>query len=160
MIKDSSIKMSKVCCLSKEKRGESISGMKRSFILFFIISVSASVFFAGIPFAADEKQIQEELPQPEAVMEQPAEVLEPSLPSPTPSSVDRPSEAVPEKNTSPGTASIKEVKGQLRLDFNKADIRTFIKYISDHTGKNFIIDEKVKGFVTVHSPQAETRDEA
>lgn len=158
MIKDSFIKMSKVCRLSKEKRGESISGMKRSFILFFIISVSASVFFAEISFAADEKQIQEELPQPEAVMEQPPEVLEPSLPPPP--SLERPSETVPEKNTSPGTASIKEVKGQLRLDFNKADIRTFIKYISEHTGKNFIIDEKVKGFVTVHSPQPVTRDEA
>lgn len=38
------------------------------------------------------------------------------------------------------------------IDFNDVDIRLFIKFISEMTGKNFIIDSKVSGKVTVISP--------
>jgi len=38
------------------------------------------------------------------------------------------------------------------IDFDNIDIRVVIKYISDLTGKNFIVDNDVRGTVTVISP--------
>jgi len=38
------------------------------------------------------------------------------------------------------------------LDFNNLELPVFVKFISELTGKNFVIDEKVKGKVTVFSP--------
>ena len=49
---------------------------------------------------------------------------------------------------------------QITMDFNDVDIRVFIKFISELTGKNFIIDNKVKGKVTVLSPKSISLDEA
>jgi general secretion pathway protein D len=38
------------------------------------------------------------------------------------------------------------------LNFNEVDIATMVKFISDLTGKNFILDERVKGKISVYSP--------
>ncbi|GBE11848.1 type II secretion system protein D precursor [bacterium BMS3Abin13] len=38
------------------------------------------------------------------------------------------------------------------IDFNDVDINLFIKYISELTGKNFVVDRAVKGKVTILSP--------
>ncbi len=38
------------------------------------------------------------------------------------------------------------------IDFNNVDIGVFVKFISELTGRNFIIDERVRGKVTVISP--------
>ncbi len=46
------------------------------------------------------------------------------------------------------------------IDFNDVDITVFIKFISELTGKNFIIDSRVKGKVTVISPTKVSVDEA
>jgi len=46
------------------------------------------------------------------------------------------------------------------IDFNDVDIVVFIKFISDLTKKNFIIDEKVRGKVTIISPGKITVSEA
>ncbi len=46
------------------------------------------------------------------------------------------------------------------IDFNNVDIVVFIKFISDLTKKNFIIDEKVRGKVTIISPGKITVSEA
>lgn len=46
------------------------------------------------------------------------------------------------------------------IDFNNVDIVVFIKFISDLTKRNFIIDEKVKGKVTIISPGKITVGEA
>lgn len=48
----------------------------------------------------------------------------------------------------------------ITLDFDGVDIKVFIKFIADITGKNFIIDDKVSGKVTVISPRKMTLDEA
>ncbi|MCL2669475.1 MAG: type II secretion system secretin GspD [Syntrophaceae bacterium] len=40
----------------------------------------------------------------------------------------------------------------MAIDFDNVDITVFIKFISELTGRNFIIDEKVRGRVTVVSP--------
>src|SRR3990170_4657673 len=46
------------------------------------------------------------------------------------------------------------------LDFNNVDLQTFVKFISELTGKNFVLDEKVQGKVTVISPAKISVDEA
>lgn len=46
------------------------------------------------------------------------------------------------------------------LDFNNVDLQTFVKFISELTGKNFVLDEKVQGKVTVISPTKISVDEA
>ena len=40
----------------------------------------------------------------------------------------------------------------ITLDFNNVDLPVFVKFVSELTGKNFIIDERVKGKVTIFSP--------
>ncbi|MBN2283536.1 MAG: type II secretion system secretin GspD [Deltaproteobacteria bacterium] len=46
------------------------------------------------------------------------------------------------------------------IDFEDVDIRVFIKFISELTGKNFVIDRNVKGTVTIISPRKISVDEA
>jgi general secretion pathway protein D len=49
---------------------------------------------------------------------------------------------------------------RISIDFHDADIRAVIKFISELTGKNFVVDSKVKGKVTVISPTKITIEEA
>ena len=49
-------------------------------------------------------------------------------------------------------AAAKENK-YVTIDFDNVDIQVFIKFISELTGRNFLIDEKVRGKVTVISPK-------
>jgi len=46
------------------------------------------------------------------------------------------------------------------MDFNNVDIQVFIKFISDLTGKNFVVDPMVKGTVNVISPAGLSEEEA
>ncbi|QEM70229.1 type II secretion system protein GspD [Geobacter sp. FeAm09] len=46
------------------------------------------------------------------------------------------------------------------LNFNEVDIATMVKFISDLTGKNFVMDDRVKGKISVYSPAKLTIDEA
>ena len=46
------------------------------------------------------------------------------------------------------------------IDFNDVDINVFIKYISELTGNNFIVDRTVKGKVTIISPTRMTVKDA
>ncbi len=39
------------------------------------------------------------------------------------------------------------------IDFDNVDIQVFIKFVSELTGRNFLVDDKVKGKVTVISPK-------
>ena len=38
------------------------------------------------------------------------------------------------------------------IDFNNVDLNVLIKFISELTGKNFVIDQRVKGKATIISP--------
>jgi len=51
-------------------------------------------------------------------------------------------------------------KGFVRLDFDNVDILLLIKFISEVTGKNFVIDPKVKGKVTIVFPTKISVNEA
>lgn len=48
----------------------------------------------------------------------------------------------------------------ITIDFDNVDIRLFIKYISELTGKNFVVDKAVQGNVTVLSPTKISDEEA
>jgi general secretion pathway protein D len=48
----------------------------------------------------------------------------------------------------------------IQMDFQDVDIGVLVKFISELTGKNFIIDEKVRGKVTIISPSKISVDEA
>ena len=58
--------------------------------------------------------------------------------------------------TSPVTAAGKGVV----LNFNEVDISTMVKFISDLTGKNFILDDRVKGKISIFSPSRISTEEA
>jgi len=45
-----------------------------------------------------------------------------------------------------------ESKQLVSIDFNNVDISVFIKFISELTGKNFVIDQRVRGAVNIISP--------
>jgi len=46
------------------------------------------------------------------------------------------------------------------IDFNNVDINVLIKFISELTGKNFVIDQRVKGKATIISPSKISVEEA
>lgn len=48
----------------------------------------------------------------------------------------------------------------MAIDFDNVDISVFIKFISELTGKNFIIDKAVRGKVTIISPTRISQEEA
>lgn len=56
---------------------------------------------------------------------------------------------------------IPEGEGQyITIDFDNVDIRVFVKFISEITGKNFIVDPNVRANVTVISPRKISVQEA
>ena len=46
------------------------------------------------------------------------------------------------------------------LNFNEVDIATMVKFISDLTGRNFVLDDRVKGKISVYSPSKLSNEEA
>ncbi|MBF0376615.1 MAG: type II secretion system secretin GspD [Desulfamplus sp.] len=67
------------------------------------------------------------------------------------------------KNSSnPTNAShkIEQENDYVSIDFNDVDINLFIKFISELTHKNFIVDNRVKGNVTIISPSKISINEA
>ncbi|MDR3579112.1 MAG: type II secretion system secretin GspD [Oryzomonas sp.] len=46
------------------------------------------------------------------------------------------------------------------LNFNEVDISTMVKFISDLTGRNFVLDDRVKGKISVYSPSRLSIEEA
>jgi general secretion pathway protein D len=67
--------------------------------------------------------------------------------------------AVQAATEKPGSANGKLGK-YVTIDFDNVDILAFIKFISELTGKNFVVDEAVKGKVSVFSPRKISSDEA
>jgi len=67
-------------------------------------------------------------------------------------------------NTNPGQqgggSTAEQPERYVTIDFENVDINIFIKYISELTGKNFIIDKAVRGNITIVSPTKISVDEA
>ena len=69
------------------------------------------------------------------------------------------------QNAKAATSSVSSVPAQqgsesIHIDFNDVDIRLVIKYLSELTQTNFVVDQGVSGKVSVMSPQKMTVDEA
>ncbi len=60
----------------------------------------------------------------------------------------------------PAKAGKTQTGRYVTIDFNNVDIVVFIKFISELTGRNFIIDQRVKGKVTIISPAKISVEEA
>jgi len=63
-------------------------------------------------------------------------------------------------NQAVGDSTEEELERYVTIDFENVDINLFVKYISELTGKNFIIDKAVRGNVTIVSPTKISVDEA
>jgi general secretion pathway protein D len=59
-----------------------------------------------------------------------------------------------EAQETPGASSGRPVSDEqyVSIDFNDVDINVFIKFISELTGTNFVVDPRVRGKVTIISP--------
>ncbi|MFO7861072.1 MAG: type II secretion system secretin GspD [Desulfosalsimonas sp.] len=58
-----------------------------------------------------------------------------------------------QQQANPNTTQSPQQEGRsVSIDFNDVDISVFIKFISELTGRNFIVDQRVKGKITVISP--------
>lgn len=75
---------------------------------------------------------------------------------PSPSPVKTPITARKEKSR----LNSDEPEPAVTIDFDQVDIPIFIKFISELTGKNFVIDKGVRGKVTIISPNKISVDEA
>jgi len=60
----------------------------------------------------------------------------------------------------PGAPEGKPGEQFVSIDFNNVDINLFIKFMSELTGTNFVVDNAVKGKVTIISPARISLDEA
>src|SRR5262249_1468350 len=79
--------------------------------------------------------------------------------APTPAAPAAP--AAGTTRVTPGGATEKVPEKQLiTMDFQDVEIGVLVKFISQITGKNFILEEKVRGKVTVISPTKISIDEA
>ncbi|MBW2638303.1 MAG: type II secretion system protein GspD, partial [Deltaproteobacteria bacterium] len=58
------------------------------------------------------------------------------------------------------TGNAEEESKYVTIDFDNVDIRVFVKFISELTGQNFVIDKAVKGNVTIISPKKILVDDA
>ena len=59
-----------------------------------------------------------------------------------------------------GTTPKPKSNRTISMDFDQVDIKVFIKFMSELTGKNFVVDDKVRGKVTVLSPTKISVEEA
>lgn len=64
------------------------------------------------------------------------------------------------KKNSSTAPPVQKSQRYITIDFDKVDILLFIKYISELTGKNFIIDKAVKGSVSIISPTKISEEDA
>ncbi|MBI3805074.1 MAG: hypothetical protein HY282_15095 [Nitrospirae bacterium] len=109
--------------------------MKRRLAACLVLSV---VFASGIgapaPLRAQEQG--KALTPPPIKEERPAAPAPPASPASPASKDDHP---IPKEK-------------MITLDFNNVDLPVFVKFVSELTGRNFVIDERVKGKVTIFSP--------
>jgi len=126
---------------------------------------------AGGGLAAERQPVQEPAPGRPAPMT--------PAPAPTARQAPPPKDRLPEAVTAPpdrgaratrpvetgqgseGKADEKDLKEPyVTIDFDNVDLPVFIKFISELTGKNFVVDNAVRGKVTIVSPTKISVDEA
>lgn len=104
-------------------------------------------------------------PSPPAPAKTPEDAASASTPSQTGSQPAQPLPA-PQKEKEPSTkktantAEVKREGNHITINFNNIELQAFTKFISDLTKRNFIIDDKVQGKVTIVSPTRISKEEA
>jgi general secretion pathway protein D len=73
--------------------------------------------------------------------------------APTEKSLSAPVEPPAAKQKPADSGKRQTSEKYVTIDFDNVDIGVFIKFVSELTGKNFIVDDKVKGKVTIISPK-------
>ena len=88
----------------------------------------------------------------------PARFTTAEAPSPAPGA-PQPAQRSHPDGSRPGSGA-RAHEGTIHLNFRDVDIRQMISLMSELTGKNFLVDDKVRGKVTLIAPQPVTREEA
>lgn len=111
------------------------------------------------PSSAEEPAAASTLPTPDSGN---AAVSPPATPTPQSSSVTKSKKKSSSSNaTTFQDDRIKmDDKGKIQLDFVNAEISDLAQSIGELTKRNFIIDDKVRGTITITSPRPVTIDEA
>ena len=71
-----------------------------------------------------------------------------------------PAQTAARSNSDAQSDEAKNSEQYVSIDFNNVDINVFIKFISELTGINFVVDQRVKGKVTIISPSKISLNEA
>jgi general secretion pathway protein D len=112
---------------------------------------------------AGEEGVTPTTPQTRPKAAQPAPAKPPPRTRAQPRPVPDDKEAVPEKvmpEAQKAPRNLNPDERYVTIDFDNVDIALFIKFISELTGKNFVVDKAVKGKVTIISPTKITVEEA
>jgi len=125
-----------------------ISGFAGSALAARVAGGGEEIETTAMPDAAPEPAIEEEVdpaPEPELMNE----------PSRQNAEMDAPVMSTDNKDEKRSYKPIKVNPSQkyVTLDFDNVDVSVLVKFVSELTGKNFIIDDKVKGKVTIVSPK-------
>jgi len=102
-------------------------------------------------------QAQQRVQRPERVAPAPPGTSAPAKPAPDRPDTGKEKVALAAEDASKG--STPETR-YVTIDFDNVDIEIFVKFISELTGKNFVIDKGVKGKVTIISPTKISVNEA
>ena len=142
----------------------------KKFIPFMLCYVITALLLMSTPYStvqgarvAGENEVTPASPQTRPPIKRPLPV-QPAAKKATSPKPDQPKETITPVNRI--DASTKEQGKQspdvsaVTIDFDNVDIAVFIKFISELTGKNFVIDKGVRGNVTIISPTKITVDEA
>ena len=152
------------------------------YLLWVAVCVMMTVLPAGAARIAGEEGVTPAVPE---TAQKAKEAVSPKTPVPTPAKTTTPpalrprGTSAPEENTAKPPQEVpvtpppqekthlerkadtaKPADPYVTIDFDNVDIPVFIKFISELTGKNFVIDKAVRGKVTIVSPTKISKDEA
>lgn len=137
-------------------------GWKRGIALVILLTFSLQPLAAYSQTAADPASGQPGSPSPPSSgsIEQPTAPAISSQQKTEPKVIQAPSK---EKEPPAKKSDVKEITKEgdyITINFNNIELQAFTKFISDLTKKNFIIDDKVQGKVTIVSPTRISKEEA
>ena len=120
------------------------------FVLTGLFLLGGSSLAQGAKLSGDQG-VTPVTPEPKPRDERPAQVRPPAPKTRLQPEATAPpkEEAAPAKTTAESTSPDKRY---VTIDFDDVDIVLFIKFISELTGTNFVVDKAVRGKVTVISP--------
>jgi hypothetical protein len=92
--------------------------------------------------------------QTDSLAEQEIRAKKEAAETPNPADLQHEEPAAPQAKRLISSQPVKKrAEKYVTIDFDNVDIGVFVKFVSELTGKNFVIDDKVKGKVTIISPK-------